>query len=190
MPGKSGMCGGSKDQSCLVVGQSPPLVVCLSKHVSATVTAHAALSSLRTAVLTGSSLVCAFLLRFLRQFFWLDAGGVRLADRPQLLLTHLLDLLRVGDLRRHTQGTACELAPRATRTPSRMAVAARTTWYWMPFCLFSSFFFARSSLTARAACARRVAAVGHCMRRAECVLQPHPLLLNDGIRHRLLRGLD
>ena len=36
--GPSGMCGGgSKEQSCLVVGQSPPLVVCLPKHVSATV---------------------------------------------------------------------------------------------------------------------------------------------------------
>ena len=66
------------------------------------------------------------LLLLLGEDLGLDARRVHLRDRLELLLAHLLDLLRVGDLRHNTRGSAGG-APRQGGRGAGQALHERTT---------------------------------------------------------------
>ena len=105
---------------------------------------------LRTCADSSPPLPCRRQSILLLEHLGFDTCCVHLRDRLQLLLAHLLDLLCIGDLRH--KATHIQQAAPPTGRPAQ-AVHMRTTWYDKPFCSFSFFLRAFSSLAARAACA-------------------------------------
>ena len=132
------------------------------------------------------------LLLLLGVYLGLDARCVYLRDRLELLLAHLLDLLRVGDLRHNTRGSAsgaprqggrgaghrrCTSAPLDTIDPSPGSLSFLAPSLPSPPAL--------PVHTGRRRCVRAVRAGATATATAA-----HPLLGNDGVVSRALRGLQ
>ena len=132
------------------------------------------------------------LLLLLGEDLGLDARRVHLRDRLELLLAHLLDLLRVGDLRHNTRGSAsgaprqggrgaghrrCKSAPLDTIDPSPGSLSFLAPSLPSPPAL--------PVHTGRRRCVRAVRAGATATATAA-----HPLLGNDGVVSRALRGLQ